>query len=164
MSQAKYEKMTVAEKEGEDFISKKWRPMMAVTYMLTCLFDFIIGPVFFNLLQFYQEGQHIEMWQPLTLQGGGLFHLAMGVVLGITAYGRTQEKLNGVAGPISLLSQRQQYGSSQFQSSYDQGYNSTYNYPTRNPQQNYRQSTIQTGIINNKFGKVVPQDDEDPIL
>ena len=161
MSQAKYEKMTVAEKEGEDFISKKWRPMMAVTYMLTCLFDFIIGPVFFNLLQFYQEGQHIEMWQPLTLQGGGLFHLAMGVVLGITAYGRTQEKLNGVAGPFNVLSPRQQYGSPQFQSSYDQGYNSSY---TPQYNQSYRQSSTQSGIMTNKFGKVVPQDYEDPIL
>jgi hypothetical protein len=34
------------------------------------------------------------MWQPLTLQGGGLYHIAMGVVLGISAHGRTQEKIN----------------------------------------------------------------------
>jgi hypothetical protein len=31
----------------------------------------------------------------LTLQGAGLFHIAMGAVLGIAAHGRTQEKLNG---------------------------------------------------------------------
>jgi hypothetical protein len=31
----------------------------------------------------------------LTLQGAGLFHIAMGAVLGIAAFGRTQEKLNG---------------------------------------------------------------------
>jgi hypothetical protein len=37
---------------------------------------------------------------PITLQGGGLFHVAMGAVLGVTAYGRTQEKLNG-ATPIA---------------------------------------------------------------
>jgi len=29
----------------------------------------------------------------MTLQGAGLFHLAMGGVLGVTAYGRTQEKI-----------------------------------------------------------------------
>ena len=34
-------------------------------------------------------------WQPITLQGAGLFHIAMGAVLGIAAYGRTQEKLGG---------------------------------------------------------------------
>jgi hypothetical protein len=32
---------------------------------------------------------------PITLQGAGLFHLAMGAVLGIAAYGRTQEKMSG---------------------------------------------------------------------
>jgi len=32
---------------------------------------------------------------PITLQGAGLFHLAMGAILGIAAYGRTQEKLGG---------------------------------------------------------------------
>jgi murein DD-endopeptidase MepM/ murein hydrolase activator NlpD len=31
----------------------------------------------------------------LTLQGAGLFHIAMGAVLGLAAYGRTQEKLAG---------------------------------------------------------------------
>jgi hypothetical protein len=32
-------------------------------------------------------------WNPLTLQGAGFFHIAMGAVLGISAYGRTQEKI-----------------------------------------------------------------------
>jgi hypothetical protein len=41
------------------------------------------------------HGQINSQWQPLTLQGAGLFHIAMGAVLGIAAYGRTQEKLNG---------------------------------------------------------------------
>jgi hypothetical protein len=35
------------------------------------------------------------MWTPLTLQGGGLYHIAMGAIIGVSAYGRTQEKLNG---------------------------------------------------------------------
>ena len=35
----------------------------------------------------------------LFRSGGGLFHVAMGGVLGVTAYGRTQEKLGGVANP-----------------------------------------------------------------
>jgi hypothetical protein len=37
----------------------------------------------------------ITQWQPLTLQGAGLFHIAMGAVLGIAALGRTQEKMAG---------------------------------------------------------------------
>jgi hypothetical protein len=33
----------------------------------------------------------------MTLQGAGLFHMAMGAVLGLAAWGRTQEKLNGTS-------------------------------------------------------------------
>jgi len=29
----------------------------------------------------------------MTLQGAGFFHIAMGAVLGITSYGRSQEKI-----------------------------------------------------------------------
>ena len=39
----------------------------------------------------------ITQWDPLTLKGAGLFHIAMGAVLGIAAFGRTQEKLAGTA-------------------------------------------------------------------
>jgi hypothetical protein len=40
----------------------------------------------------------------LTLQGAGLFHLAMGAVLGIAAFGRTQEKIAGSANNVSAPS------------------------------------------------------------
>jgi hypothetical protein len=43
------------------------------------------------------QNTSITQWQPLTLQGAGLFHIAMGAVLGIAAFGRTQEKLAGAA-------------------------------------------------------------------
>ena len=36
-------------------------------------------------------------WQPISLQGAGLFHIAMGAVLGIAAYGRTKEKIEGAS-------------------------------------------------------------------
>ena len=83
--------------EGKSSITEKWRPFMGWTYMATCLFDFIVGPVVYNVLQFLNPGQHVDMWQAVTLQGGGLYHLSMGAILGISAYGRTQEKINGVA-------------------------------------------------------------------
>ena len=85
--------------EKEDFMTKYWRPLMAMTYMATCLFDFILGPILYNILQYYNPGQHVEMWVPLTLQGGGLYHIAMGVVLGVSAHGRTQEKINAPSIP-----------------------------------------------------------------
>jgi len=52
---------------------------------------------------FYVHGTVTNQWDPLTLKGAGLFHIAMGTVLGITAYGRTQEKLSGVI-PNNLAS------------------------------------------------------------
>lgn len=70
----------------EDFMTKFWKPAMAITYMLICIFDFIIGPVFYNALQYLNPGQNIEMWHAVTLQGGGLFHMAMGAILGISAF------------------------------------------------------------------------------
>ena len=70
-----------------------WRTALAWSYVWICMFDFCIGPVIYNFLQYYNPGQHVEMWQAITLQGGGLYHLAMGAILGISAHGRTQEKL-----------------------------------------------------------------------
>jgi len=36
-------------------------------------------------------------WKSITLDNGGLIHLAFGAILGITAFGRTQEKVAGKA-------------------------------------------------------------------
>ena len=83
-----------SEKKKEDWMNSKWRPMMGWMYMLVCMFDMIVFPVLWSLLQTLTQTP-ITQWNPLTLQGAGLFHIAMGAVLGIAAFGRTQEKLNG---------------------------------------------------------------------
>ena len=79
----------------EDWMSKKWRPMMGWVYMSTCSFDFVLAPILWSLLQAMSKGSVTMQWQPLTLQGAGLYHIAMGAVLGIAAYGRTKEKIEG---------------------------------------------------------------------
>ena len=83
----------------EDWMTKKWRPMMAVTYMAINIFDFILGPILFNLLQFWNPGQAIGMWVPLTLQGGGLIHISFGAILGVAAWTRGQEKVEAIKNP-----------------------------------------------------------------
>ena len=83
--------------DNTDWINKKWRPAMGWLYMLTCFFDFVIFPVLWSVLQAMSKGQVTSQWQPLTLQGAGLYHIAMGAVLGIAAYGRTKEKIEGAA-------------------------------------------------------------------
>ena len=89
-----YEKMSASEKKKEDWMNSKWRPMMGWIYMVTCITDFILFPILWSILQASFK-QPITPWQPITLQGAGLFHLAMGAIIGVAAYGRTQEKLNG---------------------------------------------------------------------
>jgi hypothetical protein len=84
------------EKKDEDWMQKKWRPAMGWMYMGICTLDMAIFPVLWAMLQMFQNTS-ITQWQPLTLQGAGLFHIAMGAVLGIAAFGRTQEKLAGAA-------------------------------------------------------------------
>ena len=88
----------------EDWMTKKWRPMMAMMYMLCCLADFAIFPIMFTIVQFWETqaaNDAFRQWVPITLQGGGLFHVAMGAVLGVSAFGRTQEKIAGAAGGVA---------------------------------------------------------------
>ncbi len=83
-----------SEKKKEDWMNSKWRPAMGWIYMATCTADFILFPVLWSLLQAVLK-QPVTQWQPLTLQGAGLYHIAMVAVLGIAAMGRTQEKIAG---------------------------------------------------------------------
>ena len=83
-----------SESKKEDWMNSKWRPMMGWMYMLVCTMDMVIFPILWSLLQTFTHSP-ITQWNPLTLQGAGLFHIAMGAVLGIAAFGRTQEKLGG---------------------------------------------------------------------
>jgi hypothetical protein len=87
--------MSDSEKKKEDWMNSKWRPMMGWMYMAVCMADFILFPILWSIIQVHGGGEVKMQWQPITLQGAGLFHIAMGAVLGIAAYGRTQEKMNG---------------------------------------------------------------------
>jgi hypothetical protein len=80
----------------EDWMNAKWRPMMGWMYMLVCTMDFVVFPIFWSLLQAMNHGRVETQWSPITLQGAGLFHMAMGAIIGVAAFGRTQEKLAGV--------------------------------------------------------------------
>jgi hypothetical protein len=69
-------------------------------YMFVCMMDMVVFPILWSILQSFHH-QTITQWNPLTLQGAGLFHIAMGAVLGIAAFGRTQEKVAGAAANVS---------------------------------------------------------------
>jgi hypothetical protein len=95
---AAQEEKSESAKKNEDWMNSKWRPMMGWMYMVVCTADFVLFPVLWSLVQVIGGGEVKTQWSPITLQGAGLFHMAMGAILGIAAYGRTQEKLNDKAG------------------------------------------------------------------
>lgn len=91
---------TTDDKKKEDWMNSKWRPAMGWQYMLVCTFDFIVAPILWTVVQFWETqaaNDAFRQWQPLTLQGAGLYHMAMGAVLGIAAWSRGQEKMAGAA-------------------------------------------------------------------
>lgn len=63
---------------------------MAWSYFVICLSDFLFFPIF-NAVWYSNAVFH--EWKPLTLQGGGLYHLAMGGIIGVATWQRTQEKI-----------------------------------------------------------------------
>lgn len=88
---------SLVENTNHDWINTRWRPAMGWMYMTTCITDFIIFPILWATLQAVANGQVTEQWQPLTLMGAGLFHVAMGTILGIAVYGRTKEKIESAS-------------------------------------------------------------------
>ena len=98
------------------WLRSMWRPLSAVTYLSICIFDFIVAPYFVQaqpndlaeifryvlqmpieqqseaLAIMYAKGQ----WSSLTLQGGGLFHIAFGAILGAAAWTRGMEKREAI--------------------------------------------------------------------
>ena len=85
---------------------------MAWSYMVICLFDFVIAPtgVAF-LITFYKSS--IPVWSSLTLSNGGVMHLAFGAILGVSAWGRTQESVTntrfgpgGFGGDTTIISRQ----------------------------------------------------------
>jgi len=99
----------------EHGFKKFWRPAAAYIYLLICILDFAAMPAFLayqnqqvNTEAFAQiralEDKEVKIkaleqldldgkeWTPLTLQGGGLFHLSFAAILGVSAFTRGQEK------------------------------------------------------------------------
>jgi len=85
------------EKQSEHWVKAYWRPAMGWLYMLICLMDFVIFPAIAMFLPVILKGAGIQFqyvpWVSLSLSNGGLIHMAFGAILGVAAYGRTQEKV-----------------------------------------------------------------------
>jgi len=85
--------------ESENYLTKTWRPQMAKTYRWICLCDFILFPLLYFAVQFGETqaaNDAFRIWQPITLVGGGLIHVAFGAILGVSAWTRGQEKIETI--------------------------------------------------------------------
>lgn len=80
-------------KHKETWLDKRWRPLMGWTYITICIFDFIVAPIL-NYVFFGKLGLDFVSWKPLTMSDGGVFHISMGAILGVTAWQRGKEKIH----------------------------------------------------------------------
>jgi hypothetical protein len=101
----------------ESWYQRTWRPFCAAVYLLICLMDFVIMPHLIyrydyskNNKEIVELAQHFNdanvqkeiinslsnarHWEPLTLMGGGMFHMSFGAILGVAAYSRGRDKYN----------------------------------------------------------------------
>ena len=76
----------------EAWFSSSWRPLAAYMYLFICLFDFVLAPIGMPFVYMLTHAAFVA-WVPLTTSGGSIFHLSFGAILGISAYGRTREKI-----------------------------------------------------------------------
>ena len=84
---------TDTSRQDEHWAKAYWRPAMGWLYMIICLVDFVIFPVIAMFLPLITKTPYVA-WQSLSLSNGGLIHMAFGAILGVAAYGRTQEKVS----------------------------------------------------------------------
>lgn len=83
----------------EHWSQSRWRSFMGMAYIVINVFDFIIAPILWSVVQILDnDGVITSQWNPLTLQGAGLFHMAMGAVLGVAAYTRGRDKEAEISG------------------------------------------------------------------
>jgi hypothetical protein len=79
-------------KEEEHWMKAYWRPAMGWLYMLICFMDFVAFPAISMFIPIITKLPYVA-WASLSLSNGGLMHMAFGAILGVAAYGRTQEKV-----------------------------------------------------------------------
>lgn len=68
---------------------------MGLTYMIVNIADFVLFPVMFTIVQFWETqaaNDAFRQWVPLTLTNGGFIHIAFAAILGISAFNKTEDK------------------------------------------------------------------------
>jgi hypothetical protein len=101
--------------DKEQVWKQAWRPAAAYLYLAICFADFIGFPVYYMALARvndaavveqalkFKDGtaqvevlktlRHEQTWTPITTVGGGMIHIALGSIIGVSAWTRGQEKI-----------------------------------------------------------------------
>lgn len=135
-----------ANKADSKWYQQVWLPFAAGTYIIICIFDFMVMPIYvaahnsriesrvFNELRgqdvatfattLSQTAQATKQWNPLTLLGAGMFHLAFGALLTGGAVTRGMTKKSEIEGYY-------RYGSAGYEPEEEYYYNYGENKPYR---------------------------------
>lgn len=79
----------------DDSHKQKWTYLMGLTYMMINVADFIIFPIMYTIVQFWEvqaANDAFRQWVPLTLTNGGFVHIAFAAILGISAFNKEEKK------------------------------------------------------------------------
>jgi hypothetical protein len=112
----------------------QWHLFAAWLYLIIILFDFLIAPIV-NIIILAYFKYAIVQWNPVTLQGGGIFHVAMLSIIGIATWGRNMQLIEAVRNMPDYSNSFGGYGNNfngYGQGSYNQGQSSP-NMPLNNP-------------------------------
>jgi hypothetical protein len=75
------------QKVVNSWLKKDWKIIAGIVYLTINIFDFILFPIMFAvLIPALNPGVAPIEWRPLTTSNGGLFHMAFGAILGVTAW------------------------------------------------------------------------------
>jgi len=77
------------------WIKNYWRPAIAWQYFAVCLFDFLLAPIMNAIISGVFGFDYVQ-WDPLTLKESGFYHMAMGAIIGASAWTRGLEKITDI--------------------------------------------------------------------
>jgi hypothetical protein len=74
---------------------ENWRLYAAWLYIIIVLFDFLLAPIGHLIILSYFHMPYAQ-WQPITIQGGGIFHISMLSIIGVATFTHGQQQLEAI--------------------------------------------------------------------
>lgn len=81
--------------QDQAYFIKNFREIAGITYIVVCIFDFVLAPILTAIYFGYTKTPYIP-WVPLTTMGGGMFHISFGAILGVSSYMRGLSQVEAI--------------------------------------------------------------------